>query len=92
MAVIKTVSMSREHAAYVEQHGLSPTALFKIGLERTKHFTLDNLKMISEEEKEDNKALREKIKGLVAAMTVLTERAERAEQEHQNLKNIVGAA
>ncbi len=89
MSIITSISVRNEDWEYLRERKLSPTALFKIGLERSKNIGLDEYD-ISDEEKLTEQALMQKIERLLGAIKILTERAERAEQMVMQQRNLIG--
>lgn len=81
MSIITSISIRNEDWAYLREKHLSPTALFNIGLARTK-----NRETNPEEFKVDSddfEELKHKLEGALGAIKILTERAERAEAQYR---------
>ena len=85
MSIITSISINNADWDYIREHKLSPTRLFKIGLERTR-----NTRLIADDEVsiENTLNLKQKISSLIEAIRITTERAERAEQLLQMRRNL----
>ena len=83
MSIITSISISNENWEYIREKKLSPTSLFKIGLERER-----NMSLVKRDEfdnpLDDVIELKKKVTNLIGALTVVTERAERAEAMLRN--------
>ena len=87
MSIITSISISNDDWDYLRTKKLSPTRLFKIGLERSRNVMLVSPEDVSTE---NIIQLNKKIEMMKEALKLLDERAQRAEHQlkiYQNFKN-----